>query len=280
MNGSRLMVSALIGFSVLLVAVADEQAGGNVIRITRETDLDAVGLARGSIAKIAEIREELSERHEIEAEITVVPRARTGMDHDVRYASRITAFDHRGRRDGPELQYVNWHTPPVRTAHYRRGVQHGIEQHYAGRNLQAEIPWEDGSIHGVRRTFHPGGAVQTETPYERGSIEGESRTYDPEGNVIRIVNFKDGRRHGESIDYWVDNPEQPQRIISYVDGQVHGVARAYYLDGSLHWERPFVDNELHGAERHYAPSGEIRRVVYWLANERVSEAEWEAAGSP
>ena len=284
MRAAVIAFVAMLGVlsSVLAAAFDEVDAGGRTLVVTAETDLESLGLGRGSIERMREILGEVSDAHRLEVQVSVVPRIRTGYDQDMHFSTRITALDAQGRRDGPEREYSNWYQPAWRRATYKAGEPHGVEQHFTpnGATLQVEIPWENGAIHGMRRTFHPDGSVQTETPYENGEIQGLSRTYDRHGRVIRTVNFKDGRRHGESIDYWPENPEQIQRVIPYVEGQVHGIARAYYLDGTRSWERPFVENNLHGVERHYDSAGEPRRETYWLDNERVSEDAWAAAGSP
>jgi len=281
------LLAALICAAVpSVVAVADEalaEGGGQVVVVTHGTDVDTVNVGTAHRQRVCELLTEISEQHRIECEIVTVSRANTGYDNDVYFARRMTVVDAEGRRDGQEMYFSNWYQGPYRVAQYRQGVAQGMERHYTpnGQTLQAEIPWEDGQIHGMRQVFHPEGSIRTQTPYVRGVIDGDSLTFDTQGRVLRKVQFENGRRHGESLDYWPENPAQLQRIIHYIDGQVHGLARAYYLDGKLHWERPFVDNQLHGVERHFDGDGQQIRVIHWLANEQVSEAAWKAAaGTP
>ncbi len=273
---------------LLSVGTAVANFGGDrtiaTLEITAETDLDKLELPRDTPAVVRELLAGLPEGGKLELE-TVHVRP-LDAHPPFTYLSRITTYNRAGKKDGEEREFqVDGERGLRRVSHYRDGERHGIERMLrdvrVGREMRPvvvlEVPWNAGNIDGVRRIFHHSGDIQTETPYKDGAIHGTSRTYDEDGQIIREVSFEQGRRHGESKDFWLDNPEQVQRIVPYRDGQVHGTARSFYLDGTPQWERPFVDNDLHGVERHFDGTGQEQRVIYWLANERVTRDVYEAA---
>jgi antitoxin component YwqK of YwqJK toxin-antitoxin module len=248
---------------------ADNQ--GETMILTRETDLDLMRAGEASKKRVNEMFKTLSPEHRIEVQIITVSRANTGYEQDMRFTGRLTAIDAQGRRDGPDIYYSDWYQGPIRISHYKQGVLHGTErqQHVSSGKIESETTWENGSIVGIRRTFHPKGELRTETPYEGGQPHGESRTYDTQGRLVRSVRFVNGKRHGDSIDYWSSNPEVKERVVPYRDGLAHGTSKAFYLSGQVKWERPFVNNQLHGTERHYAPDGAVEREIQWANGEQV-----------
>ncbi len=269
--------------SILLLGLllsGTEGRAGNQVLVSAGTSPDELGLSGTSLERVKTALKDLPDGYALELEIQVRSRAVTGYETDVRYVSRITIVDADGQPDGEERIFPNWYQPPTRITQYRSGVRDGVERMYdsAGQRLEVEIPWSEGVIQGVRRSYHPDGSVQTETPFVDGVIEGESRTFDAEGRVLRIAPFQAGRRHGTSIDFWAESEEgQVQRKIPYQEGLVHGEAKAFYLDGTPQWVRPFRENRLHGVERHFDGEGVETRVIYWLNDERVSREAWEQA---
>ncbi len=273
------VVRALAGVWMLAVRVGwsapDSELGGpsDVAVLAPGTELSTLTLGNGDRKRLADFLKALPPDHTAEVEWqTVAPGGEA-----IRHIIRITERNAAGARDGRELNYGDWYQQPHRVAHYRNDKQHGAEQLFdrGGKTLRTEILWEEGRMHGLRRTFHPDGTVQSETPHMKGEPHGESRTFDMKGRVIRTVPFVKGKRHGASVDYWAEAPEVVQRRIPYRDGEVHGLATAYYLSGKIKWECPFKENKQHGIEKHYAADGTVEKTVQWRDGEQVPAAEGE-----
>ncbi len=266
------MVAPCCGWLLALGALAAAGEGGDACFLAKGDTLpNGCVTGEGDIRRVKPLHEALPDGHRLRLEFTTVSRAVTGYADDVRYVSRITTLDAAGRQDGQEIEYGDWYRHPSRIAHYRQGKPHGLEQRFepGGGTLLAEIPWEDGQVNGVRRSFHADGKVQSETPVKKGETHGESRTYDRQGRVIRTVPFVKGKRHGESVDYWPEAPDVVQRRIPYKNGEVHGLATSYYLNGKIKWECPFKDNLQHGTEKHYAVDGTVEKTVQWKSGDPV-----------
>jgi antitoxin component YwqK of YwqJK toxin-antitoxin module len=158
-------------------------------------------------------------------------------------------------------------------------VKHGLEVIHATNRV--EIPWVDGKVHGVRRTFHapapddPDGEprLHTETTYENDVAHGPSRSIDRDGRPLREGVMRHGKRHGTTTDYW-PRTGKPRRIVEYSDGAVVGVAREFYADGRLKRTVPFRAGMMHGKEEQYEADGRLTRTRFWFDGAEVTADEF------
>jgi antitoxin component YwqK of YwqJK toxin-antitoxin module len=236
----------------------------------------------GDANRLKPLLESLPDGHRLRLEFTTVPKSLTGYKEDLRYVKLVTTVDAAGKPDGTEIEQLDWYRHFRRKTLYKNGVRDGVEQmFFPGTNkVEVEIPWLNGQIHGVKKTFHPSGAKAGETPYEHGKIVGESRSFTEKGTLLRVVRFADGDRDGEMIDYWPDREGKVDRSIPYRKGRVHGMSKAFYADGKPKWERPFRDNRQHGVEKQFAPDGKVERERFWIEGDTVSPEEFKAKFKP
>ena len=225
------------------------------------------------------------------ARIYFVTRAPGG--EAITYVERMTPLNPQGKADGTELWFGDWYRQPYHLIPFKNGLRQGVERLYQTHEawddktkritsvwyVQAEIPWENDKLHGVKKTFHPDGKLASQSPYVRGAISGEGRSYTQEGKLYRIARYKGGKKHGDLTDYWPRNGKV-KRVIPYNTGRVHGVAREFYFSGKPKWERPFRDNLQHGIERHWEEDGSEVRTRYWVNGEMVPKEEFDKAFKP
>jgi antitoxin component YwqK of YwqJK toxin-antitoxin module len=171
-----------------------------------------------------------------------------------------------GKEDGVEIRGRK-RTP------WKNGVKHGMQVMLRSGRTVEQIPWEDGVIEGVKKTFHKDGSIQSETPYVDGKQHGLSKTYAKDGRVTRTCMMKHGRRDGQLVDSWPDTGHK-RRVINYADGKVEGTVRTYYPNGQLKQEIPFIDDTMHGEEKRYAEDGEPEKSRYWSEGTLVSKSEF------
>jgi len=190
------------------------------------------------------------------------------------YIAGIVPLDADGKPHGTEELREARSRTPVQTVEYEHGIKDGVERVYLDQDgkrfLQTEIPWKDGEVEGMRKTFYPDGKVRSETGYHKGVADGPTRTYGKDGQAVREGTMKEGLREGPLTDYF-PGTKQPKRVIPYHEGKVHGVAREYYASGQLKHERAFQEDTLHGVEKEYEADGKVIRTRYWLKGESVSE---------
>jgi len=196
-----------------------------------------------------------------------------------RMIQTITPLDDKGMPHGEVHTFRPLVRQPIHVVTYRHGVRHGTEKQWAGVHgndirLRAEIPWQNGEVHGDRIMYHPNGKVMTTTKYVRGKETGESRSFDPEGRTERTVTFKGGKKHGELKDYWPETGKL-RRVIPYHNGKVEGLVREYYSDGTKKREVPLKNDAMHGVERVYNADGKQIETRYWIDGEPVDEAEFK-----
>lgn len=197
------------------------------------------------------------------------------------YVASIVPLDEEGKPHGRQLRYksARWNERD-RSTPYVHGVRHGTEYEYSGWgnkcSIAAEVPWREGEMTGVRKTFDNEGNLLSKTPYAEGKPHGESRTYDHEGRVLSEVGYVEGLKHGRKVDYWPESGE-PRRVIPYKEGRAHGEMRQYHLNGELKRSVYCREGLLHGEEVVRSDEGRVVTRRWWLDGEMVSEAEFEVA---
>ena len=185
----------------------------------------------------------------------------------------VTPLDANGLKDGEERFYNIYGYQLLRSVTYRAGVRHGPEKLYAsGQYPQTEIPWDNGAVRGLRRSFHPDGRLMTEIAYEDGRATGESKSYDPNGRVTRIAQFRNGQRDGLMTEYY---PAPAKRLVPYSKGLINGTVREFYENGKPKSEMTYKDDVLHGVEKQYDEDGKLSKTRYWLDGESVAEGEFK-----
>ncbi|MBF0244604.1 MAG: toxin-antitoxin system YwqK family antitoxin [Planctomycetes bacterium] len=192
----------------------------------------------------------------------------------VRYIHKIVSVTKDDVPDG--LEYIfRIHMPVGQISVYKEGRLHGTTRIFKLKNVVGsdgkihgenycakEIPYSEGLVEGVQKSFFPNGKLASRAVYLKGKAEGEAQSYDEDGNPLRVSFMKNGKLHGQMIDYW-KGTKQVQRVVSYENGAVHGSSRAYYKSGKLKWEREFKTNELHGVEKHYSEDGNLEKENHW-----------------
>ncbi len=195
------------------------------------------------------------------------------------YASSAVPINADDQKNGQEMFFVAPRRSGItRIVTWVEGVKDGPETLFSAqkRYKTTEIPWKDGKIHGVRKTFNAEGKVMTETNYEHGEVVGVSKEYDEQGRLVREVGYKDGKKHGKRVEYWAQTGER-RRVVPYKHGQAHGEALEYHLNGELKRRVPAIDGQLHGHEQVYNDEGELIDQRWWLNGTPVSKREYEAA---
>lgn len=254
--------------------VAPGGANSDFCIVAKATVLPTAQITATDARRVKPFLDALPEGYRARVEFTTFGAG--GDDRTIRYVCLLTPLDPKDRIDGTELAFGDWYRKPVRITPFRQGVKHGSETLFqnGGDTPQAEIPWEDGRIHGVKKTFHANGQLASESTYEKDVVTGTVRTYAPDGQLIRVARFVKGERDGDMIDYWPGRGEVVERIVPYRKGVVDGLSKAFYANGALKWERPFRRNDLHGIERHFTVDGQVEKERYWLKGQAVGAEEF------
>ena len=96
---------------------------------------------------------------------------------------------------------------PAATPDQAAGAEQGSvtwERHYSDREggtLEREIPFVDGHVHGVVKTYFRNGRVASETPFVNGVTEGPQRIFFPSGQLRRETTWYREHIHGPQTEY-------------------------------------------------------------------------------
>lgn len=277
-------IAMLATVAAALPCVAQEpEARADVGYVAKGDTLpNTVVTGDGDVKRLKPLVEALPEGHRLRLEFTTVSRTITNYPNDIRYAHLATMVNDQDKPDGVEVEYPNWYQAPVRKTLYKNGVKDGVEVifHPGTDKIQHEIPWANGRIEGMKKSFHQNGKTSVETPYAAGKIAGEVKSYTDKGSLLRVARFTAGVRDGEMIDYWPDRENKVERSVPYRQGQINGMSRAFYADGKAKWEKPFRNNLQHGVEKQFSPEGKLERERHWIDGDTVTPEQFTAMYKP
>ncbi|MBI2191445.1 MAG: toxin-antitoxin system YwqK family antitoxin [Planctomycetes bacterium] len=189
------------------------------------------------------------------------------------YPYAVVPLNEQDQPDGLELFFSVGHGELFRTLPWQAGKRHGEERILEGKRVRTVIPWAEGEIHGVRKTFYPDGTVQLEATYEHGLAQGPTRSYDVRGRLASEIMMKEGKRNGLFREFWPESGKV-KREIPYEMGSVSGMARDYYASGQIKREVRFKNNEMHGVDVQYEADGKVGRKKFWRTGQEVSEEKF------
>ncbi len=92
-------------------------------------------------------------------------------------------------------------------------------------------------------TYHPNASPKEVIPYKDGFVDGLRRTYYPGGEPMAIETWQQGRQHG--ITTFFHNGEKTQEV-SYIDGMKNGKGYVYQDGSVIIQEQLWKDDLLHG----------------------------------
>ncbi len=259
----------------------DAEANERVLILDLKTPLGPLGFKTFNEARIsATLRTVLGKDSDVKARVTIGDfvsnhAAYDGLNY---YIRSIVPVDANGRDHGQQ-QWFDMNGSLVRTVPWNAGVKEGTEVVLEGNGRheipRQEIPWKNGRIEGIRRTYYADGKVQTETTYVNGTAAGPSRAFDRNGALARECVMKDDKRNGTQTEYW-PSEKKPRRVAEYKDNLLQGAVKEYYLSGKLKRQTNYVNDLLQGEERQYDEKGDLTLTRYWLAGELVSKEDYLA----
>lgn len=120
-------------------------------------------------------------------------------------------------------------------------------------------------------TNHPNGSPKEEIPYRNGLIDGVKKTYLPAGEPVSVEEWSNGKQNGLTTLF--QNGERYAEI-PYKDGAKNGVER-HYRDGTIVLEEIGWENDLlHGPSKHYI--GENVKTEWYYKGRPIARSNFEA----
>lgn len=142
----------------------------------------------------------------------------------------------------------------VQRSGYRAGVLDGVTEAYADGRLQASTSYRAGLRDGPMLVYDIGGQMQSEVQFVRGRMHGAAVFFHPGGKTVaRRAQYAAGLLQGEVLDY----NEQGQLMVlsNYRIGQLNGERVRYHPNGKIGEVAQFRDDQLQGEPRKYDQQG-------------------------
>ena len=98
-------------------------------------------------------------------------------------------------------------------------------------DLIAEVPVQDGIIHGIARGWHESGQLEVQEPFVDGLSHGLRTRWHPNGRKRSTATIRAGVLHGPFTE-WHDNGQIAVQM-EMVDGRGEGLVESWNPDGSL-----------------------------------------------
>lgn len=120
---------------------------------------------------------------------------------------------------------------------------------------EAVIPFTDGKIHGIRRTYWENGNLKEELTFVYGTMEGTVKTYYQNGNMKFKGQNKNDYPHGNWIAFYETSEKKIE--YSFINGVEQDSIINYYKDGTIKSKGYFVDGLKEGEWLYYDEEGNL-----------------------
>ena len=108
---------------------------------------------------------------------------------------------------------------------------------------------ENGSLHGLIRTWHKNGVPEFEFPYDHGKLNGIAKQWNARGELLGSFEMINGT----------------------------GLKRVWHENGHLVMEYPTVAGALNGRQIIFGDDGDFLEATYWIKNRKVSKKKYQEA---
>jgi antitoxin component YwqK of YwqJK toxin-antitoxin module len=151
------------------------------------------------------------------------------------------------KRAGSLLAYAEYYDPNgTRLAGIEEGMGCKTERDCFGLLIFTDS-FKEGTVDN-RTSFYPNGSPKEITPYQNGIVHGLRKTYYPGGEPKSIETWAGGMQHGTTT-YFVDG--QKSQEIPYLNGLRNGVSKTYKDGVFVIEEQTWRDDQLHGPSYYY-----------------------------
>ena len=114
---------------------------------------------------------------------------------------------------------------------------------------------------GASLSYHRNGKLAIEVPYRNGKIDGVMRSYDEEGRIHETIGYLEGEEEGYSTIYYANGKKKSRE--TYRCGILNGVSEDWDEMGRIRRQIPYVDGQIHGIVKIYDENGKIKEDMYF-----------------
>ncbi len=146
-----------------------------------------------------------------------------------------------------------WDTDTLRWEVYQNGILHGTKRtYYPGSRIKSEVDYANGIFHGKHKTYNRDGIVIQEVNYKEGKKNEEAKYHYDDGVLLKTENWDMDVKEGEFKMYYYQGNVQTEEV--YRKGIRIGHYAEYYLDGipklTIDYDKKGVRVEEHRYDEH------------------------------
>lgn len=108
---------------------------------------------------------------------------------------------------------------------------------------------------GVSLSYHANGKLAIEVPYRNGKIDGVLRSYDENGNLHETIGYLEGEEEGYSTIYYANGKKKKREV--YHQGILNGVSEDWDELGRLVRQIPYENGQIHGVVKIFDETGKV-----------------------
>lgn len=106
-----------------------------------------------------------------------------------------------------------------------------VKEYSTSGSVISESNFKNLKLHGISKSFYPGGELKYEKNYLNGELSGKTIFYSSDGTIERETSYLNDSKNGLETIYNVNG--QINSTTTYVDGKTQGPYSTYYLNGQL-----------------------------------------------
>jgi len=128
---------------------------------------------------------------------------------------------------------------------------------------------QDGKL-SSRISYFPNGSPRETIPYQNGVVEGLKRTFNPAGDPCTVENWSNGMQNGMTVCY---NHGEKQSEVPYVNGDKQGIETRYRDGTTKVQEISWNNGSMHGACTSYL--GDVVKTEWYYKGKLTTKADYE-----
>lgn len=220
----------------------------------------------------------------LERRITFVNGKQNGIDTSYYASGCIQSVQSAiiGEQNGQWLLYYDSTYLLMWEMNYQAGEKHGKHIFFdkVSEDKVDTTKWENynnGLLHGTKRTYYPGSKIQREVNYSNGIMDGYFKEYNDKGGVTLEIIYKEGKKNEEAKYYFNDGTllKTENWAMDVKDGEF----KTFYYQGHTQTQESYKKGIPVGWFIEYYPDATVKqKILYDKKGVRIEEHKFDEQG--
>lgn len=136
--------------------------------------------------------------------------------------------------------------------------------------------YDQGILHGWKRTYHENGVLKREVSYDHGIYNGPFRVYNNERIIIEEIFYKKGKKDQEATYYYDDGTLL--RTESWDEGIKSGEFKTFYYQGHIQTTESYKKGLKEGWFKQYYPDQSLKNQSLYKKDVLIEEHRYDEHG--